>query len=343
MRVMILLAFLLSMPVLASVPAEFDLSVPVGKVGKLRVYEQMQDEGVPRQVLVGAFSIPEGSGVRIRLNDPLLYRWILNDESKIIQSSMPYFQARVFSLPESFDSESRDKILNGEFYIHIRDLDAAAIIAAIYRDTLPQGVERVSHPLLWDDFNPQGTWAHAIELGLRQAPNSFLVENSPRDMKDFCPRFDTLKKQERELFWIALMNLVARFESAYIPLTASDEGRYDESNKGIISSGLTQISIASTRASCYQARGCNFVRNQEDLFQPDRGLRCSIGIMSCLVESGGCLSCKKNKSWYGIARYWSTLRDPYEIKCPTCPGGKITIGKKPQILELLKSTASFCF
>src|SRR5690606_12093165 len=113
---------------------------------------------------------------------------------------------------------------------------------------------------------------------------------------------------------------------------------YDDANKGIISSGLTQISIASTRAACYQSRGCTLVRNQEDLFNPDRGLRCSVGIMSCLVESGGCLSCKKNGSWYGIARYWSTLRDPYEIKCPSCPGGKITIGKKPQILSLLRET-----
>lgn len=339
MKVALLFAFLFSIPTFAAIPDQMVVTVPAGKVALLRTYRAMKDGPVKRQVLVGSQTLPEGSELRISPKKALLYRWILNDLGKIVQSSMPYFEVKVVSVPRGAELED----LAGPFYVHIRDMDSAKIVSTLYPERLPSGVMPISYPLLWDSFNPSGVWAHAVESSLRLAKNKYLVKKPPRDMRDFCPRFESLREPERELFWIALFNLIVRFESAYIPLTASDEGRYDEANKGVISSGLTQLSLASSRAACYQERGCSVIKNQNDLFQPAKGLKCSVGIMSCLVESGECLSCKKSGSWYGIARYWSTLRDPYVVNCSTCPGGKITIGKKPEIKELLKSTASFCF
>jgi hypothetical protein len=320
-----------------------DLPVPAGKLAKLRVYEEMQDGGVKRQVLVGKHLIPEGSLVELQLDEPLLHRWLLDDRGKIVQSSMPYFSAKVKNLPDSFLPGERDEILAGNFFVHIRDFDSALIVAAIYRDQLPDGVAKVSHALAWDAFNPQGTWGYAVQKALRKKENSFFVKNPPRDMEDFCPRFASLGEGEREVFWIALFNEIARHESAFIPLTASDEGAYDPANKGVISSGLTQVSLRSSKASCYQARGCNLVKKQNDLFDPDKNIRCAVGIMSCLSESAGCLSCKKSGKWKGIAAYWSTLRDPYEVTCTKCPSGKVTIGKKPEIKQALKTSAGFCF
>jgi hypothetical protein len=343
MGLSLLLGIVFSVSAMAQVPATLDLPVPEGKIAKLRVYQEMRHRKAARQVLVGAHLIPPHSRVRISLREPLLYRWILTDLGHVVQSSMPYFPVRVLSLPDDYREEDREAILQGAFFVHIRDLDDARIISEIFRNPLPRGVEKVTHPLPWDAYNPNGTWAHAVEKGLRVPANSFLVKGPPRDIADFCPRFTSLGEKQKELFWILLAGQIARFESAFIPLTAADEGRFDEGNKGIISSGLTQISIASTRASCYQARGCTLIRNQEDLFDPDRNLRCAVAIMSCLSESGGCLSCKRGNSWFGIARYWSTMRDPYEVRCPTCPGGKVTIGKKPQIQAQLRGSASFCF
>jgi hypothetical protein len=313
--------------------ATLDVAVMPGKTASLRVVRSLLDGSVKRPVMVHQVTLPEGTMLRLDPNKPLLYRWYLSEENKIIQSSMPYFEAQVLSLPG----------LAEKTYVQILEVDTAKIIAALFRDELPPGVEKINYPFLWDAHNPQGTWAYSLQRAFREAPNRWLLRTPPRDIRDFCPRFEGLGAKERELFWIAFLNLVVRYESAYVPLTASDEGRYDPGNKGIISSGLTQISLASSRAACYQERGCALVRKQEELFVPDRNLRCSVGIMSCLAESGNCLSCKRSSGWQGIARYWSTLRDPYEVNCPTCPGGKITIGKKPAILGHLKTTAAFCF
>jgi hypothetical protein len=233
--------------------------------------------------------------------------------------------------------------LGKDFYVHVMDLDAALLVSTLYRDSLPKGVERVSYPFAWNAFNPQGTWAYALQKGLGLKSNRFLLESPPRDMEDFCPRFASLGKSEREIFWIAFFNEVVRYESAFIPLTASDEGQYDSGNKGIISSGLTQVSLRSSRASCYQARGCGLVKNQNDLFDPAKNLQCAVGIMSCLSESAGCLSCKRGGKWKGIAAYWSTLRDPYQVNCPSCSTGKVTIGMKPQIREAMRAQAAFCY
>lgn len=322
-----------------------DFVVPTGKWAKLRVYEERLDEAVKRQVLVGRHLIPEGSVVELELSKPHLYRWLLNDSGKIVQSSMPYFSAKVKSLPEEaqFLPGEREEILAGAFLVHIRDLDTARIVAEIYKDSLPKGEVKLSHAFSWDSFNPQGTWAYSLQKALRRKENAFFLKNPPRDMGDFCPRFASLGGPEREIFWIALLNEIARHESAFVPLAASDEGVYDPSNKGVISSGLTQISLRSSKAACYQARGCGLVKSQADLFNPDKNLRCAVGIMSCLSEPVGCLSCKKSGKWKGIAAYWSTLRDPYEVTCSKCPTGKVTIGKKPEIRAALRASAAFCF
>jgi hypothetical protein len=330
---------------LASTAFAMEMPVPIGKLAKLRAYEERQDGDLKRQVLVGKHLIPEGSLVELSLGEPLLYRWLLNDQGKIIQSSMPYFPAKVKSLPEAYvlPPEEREQILAGSFFVHIRDFDAALIVATLFNEALPEGIEKVNHSFAWDSFNPNGTWGHSLQRALRRQENNFFLTKPPTDMEDFCPRFAGLRIEEREVFWIALFNEIARHESAFIPLTASDEGAYDPANKGVISSGLSQISLRSSKAACYQERGCSLVKKQADLFQPDKNLRCAVGIMSCLSESAGCLSCKKGGKWKGIAAYWSTLRDPYEVTCTKCPSGKVTIGKKPQIKDALKASAAFCF
>jgi len=332
----------------ASIALAFTLPMPEGRIASLRQYEALKDGEVTRQVLVVKQSLPGASVVQIEVNSPLQYQFVptvVNGEQKIVQHSAPIFRTKVLSIPDSapLDGATRERILKSNYFVSIRDLDAAAIVRHLFKDSLPSGVTKVPHSFAWDSHNPQGTWAHALRLALRRGDNSHLRDKAPRDVADFCPRFSGLTVQQKEIFWIALVNQVARFESSFVPLTASDEGRYNPGSKGVISSGLTQISIASTRNACYQARGCNVIRNQNDLFNPGRELQCTIAIMSCLAERADCISCKSGDKWVGVAAYWSTLRTPYTLPCPTCNGGSVTVGKKLQIQEAMKSAASFCF
>lgn len=342
MRTIFLFFFLFLLP-LTSFGSELQVSIPLGKKAKLRTPQSMMDEKVRRTVLVGVVEIPEGSRVSLVNSQPQLFQWILNDAGKILQSTMPYFVVRVLEIaePNEIAPELKEKILSSQYWVHIRDMDAARIVSHLFPNPLPDGEEKLPGPFLWDDFNPSGTWAHAIQKSLTSKINSHLVERAPRDVADFCPRFFSLSETDKDRFWVALLNEVGKFESAFIPHTASDEGRYDPSSKGVISSGITQISIRSSKQDCYQARGCSVVKTQDDLYHPEKNLSCAIGIMSCLAERDSCISCRSN-GWKGIARYWSTLRDPYEVRCDVCPGGKITIGKKPAIKESLKATAPFC-
>lgn len=331
-----------------SLALAFTLPIPESRVASLRQYESLKDGEVTRQVLVVKQSLSGGSVVQIEVNSPLQYQFVptvINGEQKIVQHSAPIFRTKVLSIPASapIDGATRDKILNSDYYVSIRDLDGARIVRHLFNDSLPSGATKVPHSFAWDSHNPQGTWAHTLKLALRRDDNSHLRDDAPRDVGDFCPKFSNLNDNQKEIFWMALVNQVARFESSFVPLTASDEGRYNPGSKGVISSGLTQISIASTRNACYQARGCDAIRNQADLFNPRRELQCTIAVMSCLAERADCISCKNGEKWDGIAAYWSTLRTPYTLPCPTCNGGSVTVGKKLQIQEAMKTAASFCF
>lgn len=322
----------------AEAPAFLDLTITRTAGVNLRLPESRTVNGSVREVLILKASAPKGTVLRAELRGYRQYQWVPSGQH-FVQSSFPWFSVEVISLPEGGDRE----LLGKKFFAPILELPTAKVVAALFDEPLPEGTEKLAHVLPWDAYNPQGTWGFYVHQALDRDVNAFLVQNPPRDVTDFCPRFDSLPMMERVHFWASLVAEIAARESAFVPLTATDEGRYDAGNKGIISTGLTQLSLLSTKASCYQKRGCAEVASQQDLFDPKKNLQCSVAVMSCLTESGDCLSCQRDGGWRGIARYWSTLREPYEVNCPTCPGGKITIGKKREIQAALRRSAAFCF
>ncbi|MCO5142264.1 MAG: transglycosylase SLT domain-containing protein [Oligoflexia bacterium] len=331
----------LSILLLFSLPTEAKTLItqtPVTQLTNLRLPEKLQHEGKTLAVLVIKDQAPESTTVSIDLRQAKLHQWILNSKNLIVQNSMPYYIAKILST-----HESRSDLLGKEFYIHISDLNPSLVISNTFDNSLPDGVTKTPHPLPWDAYNPQGTWSYSIDKSIDKKENQFLLNSPPRDIEYFCPRYFSLDKTLQSYLWQSLISHIVRFESLYIPLTASDEGRYDSTKKGVISSGLTQISLRSIKASCYQKRGCSSIKNQEDLYNPEKNLSCALGIMSCLTQNDGCISCKSGGRWQGIAKYWSTLQEEREISCPTCPGGKVKIGKKALIKEELKNSAAFCF
>lgn len=323
------------------IPRNMDIVVQPTKTAKLRKYSDLEN----KKVLVTDTILPAGTVINVEVDSPLMYQWVQNDRGQTFQTSFPYFNSKIKNIPDDFALPplERERILSTTFQIQIMDLNPSQIVSTLYPQTLPDGVDKVDVSLPWDSFNPNGTWAYAVQKGLDHQLNKTLVNNPPRDILDFCPRFDSLEKKDKMNFWILLLAHIADWESRFVPLTASDEGIFDSDKKGVISSGLMQISLLSVQSSCYQARGCNLIRNQNDLFDPNRNLQCTLGVMSCLSENAGCISCKKDGRWRGIAQYWSTLQTAREVPCAICPGGKAIIGKKQEIQTSLKTSAPFCF
>lgn len=319
----------------------FEIIVQPDKPAKLRKYSEMDN----KKVLVTDTIVPPGTIIHSDIDHPLLYQWVLNDRGQIFQTSMPYYRSKVIKLPDDFplDPNEKERILRSEFPVNVMDLNPALIVSTLYPQNLPSGVDKIDVLLPWEAFNPKGTWAYAIQKAMANPSNEWLVNNPPRDVVDFCPRYSGLAEKEKTNFWALLISHISDWESRFVPLTASDEGIFDPSKRGVISSGLTQISLRSAQASCYQARGCNAIKNQTDLFDPAKNLQCAVGVMSCLSENASCLSCKQNGRWKGIAQYWSTLQTAREVPCSICPGGKAFIGKKLEIQTSLKTSAPFCF
>jgi hypothetical protein len=324
-----------------------ETTTPTTRTSAARVYREMPDEtGTQRETLVVDTRLPGPTHVRIDLDQPLLFQWVLNDQGKVVQTSNPYYAAHILSIPDSAGLKPEDKkrLLEGTFYFTISDLSPSRVVSSTFTADLPPGGHKPILPLAWDSYNPKGTWGYSIEEALGQPYNTFLLDSPPADMKDFCPKYSSLNRAHKVHFWQALVTKVSELESSYVPYCASDEGKYNPGAKGVISSGLVQISLLSIKASCYQSRGCSEIRSREDLYDPAKNLHCGLAVMSCLVTRGSCLSCKTAEgAWTGIAAYWSTLRDPYEVPCSTCPSGHARVGFKPEIQASLKSSAAYCF
>ncbi len=335
------------LPSLAAAERPLDTATPTTRLAAARFYRDMpDDQGVRQHTLVVDTKLPGPTRVRIDLDQPLLYQYYLNDQGKVVQTSNPYYAAKILSIPDSANLKPEDKkrLLDGTFYFNVSDLTPSLVVSQTFNADMPAGGHRPILPLGWDAYNPKGTWGNGIQEALGESYNAFLLDNPPSDMKDFCPKFSSLDRSHKIHFWQALITKISDLESSYLPYCASDEGKYNPEAKGVISSGLVQISIKSVMNACYQSRGCTEIRNQDDLFDPSKNLHCGLGVMSCLATKGSCLSCKDaTGAWMGIAAYWSTLRDPHEVPCSTCPSGHVRVGFKPEIQASLKSSAGYCF
>lgn len=322
-------------------------TTPTTRLANARAYREMPDAtGVPRNTLVVDTKLPGPTKVRIDLDQPMLFQWYLSDLGRVAQTSIPYYAGKILSIPDSagLSAAEKQRLLDGTFYFTVSDLNPSVVVSTTFNGELPAGGHKPILALPWDKYNPKGTWGNAIEEALAQPYNSFLLSTPPSDIVDFCPKYAAIDKAHKIHFWQALVAQVSDLESSFLPYCASDEGTYNPASKGVISSGLVQISLLSIKNSCYQSRGCTEIRSQDDLYDPSRNLHCGLGVMSCLMTKASCLSCKTAEgAWTGIAAYWSTLRDPYEVPCSVCPSGKVRVGFKPEIRASLRQSAPYCF
>lgn len=134
-----------------------------------------------------------------------------------------------------------------------------------------------------------------------------LINSNPADVAEYCPNYSQLNRNQKINMWATLMTEMVRFESNYNPTTTYREPFNDSRGRPVISSGLFQISLESS-----QGYGCP-MRTQNDLFNPDRNIMCSVQIMSRLVQRdnriGGGSSGNR-----GGARYWAVLRNSRPVQ-----------------------------
>lgn len=159
-----------------------------------------------------------------------------------------------------------------------------------------------------------------------------------KDKNSFCPKYDTFDQSEKRDFWATLLGTMAIYESNIRPDVKYDEGQTSTRLAGVTSRGLVQMSYNSAKQKRYVANGCR-LESPQQLHIPHVNLRCALAALKTLVKADGCLACDENK---GGARYWSTLREPYQVKNRKT-GKWVKIGKKRKVIDDLKKYKPNCF
>ena len=140
------------------------------------------------------------------------------------------------------------------------------------------------------------------QTAVEAVSTSLLASSIPDDIQRFCPAYQTLDTDKRNMFWVGLLSAMARPESNFEPATKFTESFSDSSGRKVISRGLLQISIESANQSRY---GCN-IKKAEDLHIPAVNLACSVKILSAWVRSDNVIATYKIDSENrGGGRYWS--------------------------------------
>lgn len=224
-------------------------------------------------------------------------------------------------------------------YFYRYDFDLAPFLQTKWDWAIPNQQSPFKEEVEWDKVSTKGFWTWSAYQSL-ETNGKKLVEKTPKDVVAFCPKYFELSVHEKRFFWVHLLSSIAKRESAFDSDVFNDESQF-QTGLNAISRGLLQISFSSTQNSNYRKNGCN-IKKAEDLVNPQNNLTCGIGIMNYLALDG-CVSCKKNNKWQGLARYWSTLREPYTLPCASCSSGVANIGKKIEIIEELKSNYKTCW
>ena len=153
----------------------------------------------------------------------------------------------------------------------------------------------------WNKVNKDGGWTRKAESAVRATT---LAQLLPKDMGNFCPRYESLDVDSRTQFWVGLLSAMAKPESGFRPEeTYVEQDIVDANKRKVISRGLLQISIESANQKVY---GCA-INNAQDLHRVDVNLNCAARIMRHWVQKDGVIAAASPPA-VGAARYWSVLR-----------------------------------
>jgi hypothetical protein len=130
-----------------------------------------------------------------------------------------------------------------------------------------------------------------------------LLDVIPADTATFCPKYKNLNYEQRKKYWIYIISAMAKFESGFKTDTSYTEDFNDSSGANVVSRGLLQISIESSKGyDCGMATA-------KELHDPLKNLSCGVRILDRWVGRDGRIGGKIDSKWRGGARYWSVLRE----------------------------------
>ncbi len=130
------------------------------------------------------------------------------------------------------------------------------------------------------------------------------------DINQFCPRYYTLSSQDRANVWAQIFVAMAKYESAYNPLSRMHEttmGTDPITKKPVYSEGLLQLSYQDIQGWKFCKFDWNKDKNlnptdpKKTILDPYINLHCGVGIMARQVAN-------KGKIMLGSGAYWAVIK-----------------------------------
>jgi hypothetical protein len=167
-------------------------------------------------------------------------------------------------------------------------------------------------PLAWEarSANTRAWSLYLFSVIDRQTPN---LLNGTSDITQFCPKYSSLGRAQRIQFWAYLFSEVARYESAFDPLSRMREtsmGTDPVTGQPVYSEGLLQLSYQDIRVYPTCRLNWSADRNlgptdpRKTILDPEINLQCGAIIMSRQVANKGLIT-------VGSGAYWATLKSSY--------------------------------
>jgi hypothetical protein len=162
---------------------------------------------------------------------------------------------------------------------------------------------------LGDDANWLPQWDAVIEEAI---PDGLLSSNVPRDVKQFCPRFDSLRDVDKRVYWAYFFQALSGAEAGLDPTsnvqhTEPEVAVKDRvSHRMVRSEGLLQLTYQDA-----ERYGCDFdwendkYLDEHDpaktILQPANNLLCGVKILKFQLVN-------QRKPLLSKTSYWSPLR-----------------------------------
>lgn len=114
-----------------------------------------------------------------------------------------------------------------------------------------------------------------------------------KDIKAYCPIYETLSKDQKVGFWSNLAIQIAGYESGYSPTQKTWEP-----SLGVYSVGLFQLSKEDSWAWC----------KENELTNPIENIKCAIPAMGLYIAQDQTIAVGNSlRTAKGLSRYWSTM------------------------------------
>lgn len=145
-------------------------------------------------------------------------------------------------------------------------------------------------------------WTQMSFKALKNLGSELASGELPRDYKLYCPQLRHANAEEIESFYVYLLSAIAQLESNFDPRLSYRENFKDSRGNYVVSRGLLQLSLESSRG--YK---CSF-RNEEEIHDPELNLRCGVRIINHWVARDALIGSHTASGFRGASRYWAALR-----------------------------------